>query len=86
MRALQQARGITEHHTCRRQGFAGVGQQRFVIRVGVDKKKRAGFALGVFGNNWFEVVIESAIGGVVEFFGIGGFVRGNVIGFWRIGG
>jgi hypothetical protein len=44
----------------------------------------AGFALGVFGDGWFEVVVEGAVGGFVEFFGIEGFVGGNVVGFRRI--
>jgi hypothetical protein len=45
----------------------------------------AGFALGVFGDGRFEVVIEGAVGGFVEFFGIEGFVGGCWIGFRWVG-
>jgi len=46
-----------------------------VVGVGGDEVDRAGFARGVFGDDRFEVVIEGAVGGFVEFLG------GNVVGF-----
>ena len=52
-----------------------------MVGVGGDEVDRAGFARGVFGDDRFEVVIEGAVGGFVEFFGRWGFVGGNVVGF-----
>ena len=62
-----QPREITQHHTRRRHGFTGVDQQGFVIGVRGDEIDRAGFAREVFGDGRFEVVVEGAVGGFVEF-------------------
>jgi hypothetical protein len=65
--AVQLTREIAQHHTGRRQRLTGIDQQGFVIGVGSDEVDGAGFTWGVFGNNRLEVVIEGAVGGVVEF-------------------
>ncbi|MOA27246.1 hypothetical protein D3C78_1481080 [compost metagenome] len=76
---------IVGHDIGRRQRFAGVHQQGFGTEFGVHDEHGAGCARG--GHDVgarVEVVIERALGGFVELFGVGAFVRGGRVGFRRI--
>jgi len=50
------------------EGFAGVGQQVFVFGVGGDGVHGAGAEGRWGGAGWAEVMVEGAVGGLVEFF------------------
>ena len=76
---FEQAGEVAEHDTGRGHGFAGVGQERFGVYVRGDDEHGAGCSLrrGL----GFEVVIEGAFGGVVQFCRVEGGVGGCWIGF-----
>lgn len=62
---------VAEHFAGRAQGFAGVGEQRFGVvgRVGEEHRFRLVGRAHDMGAG-VEVVIEGAVGGVVEFSGV----------------
>ena len=64
--------------------FGGVGHQGFGIGAGGEAEE-AGFAFGLGFGAWFEVVVEGAFGGFVEFLGFQRFVGRYVWGFGGIG-
>ena len=46
--------------------FGGVGHEGFGVGAGGEFEE-AGFAFGMWFNGWFEMVVEGALGGFVEF-------------------
>lgn len=65
--------------------FGGVGHEGFGVGAGGEAEE-AGFAFGVWVERRFEVVVEGALGGFVEFLGFQRFVGRYIWGFWGIGG
>ena len=64
--------------------FGGVGHEGFSVGAGGEFEE-AVLTFGMWFDGWFEMVVEGAFGGFVEFLGIGGFVGRGVVGFWRMG-
>jgi hypothetical protein len=85
-RAIQVKRQIGNHRLGRSQGFTEVGEQAFVVDVFGDDEYLAGFGY-IFGlcRFWRQVVIQDALGGFVEFPGIGFGLRGGLVRLGRIG-
>ena len=59
---------VAGHDAGRGEGFAGVGQQAFVVLIGGDLEHGAGFVEAQGECVGFEVVVEGAFGGFVESF------------------
>jgi len=85
LRQVDVGGNVAGHQAGLGQGFAGMDQQAFAVLFGGNLEHRAGFVKAQGQGVGFEVVVEGAFGGFVEFLRIGGFVGRGVVGFWRIG-
>ncbi|MNN55844.1 hypothetical protein D3C81_1707410 [compost metagenome] len=86
MRPFQHRGDFTRHHVRRGQRLTGVGQQRFVVDVRCHDKDRAGrMGAGHDQGIGFQVMVQGAIGSLVQLSGSRGHVRGSAFGF-RSGG